>query len=79
MSKWIRSLALMTAIAALLSFAATILYFEQAHIVSAAVKGAGAQTRVFASIDLGVQRNRVVDDIVEVRAERQHRCQRRQC
>jgi AAA family ATP:ADP antiporter len=38
----------------LLSFAATILYFEQAHIVSAAVKGAGAQTRVFASIDLAV-------------------------
>lgn len=38
----------------LLSFAATILYFEQAHIVSAAVKGAGAQTRIFASIDLAV-------------------------
>jgi AAA family ATP:ADP antiporter len=38
----------------LLSFAATILYFEQAHIVSAAVKDAGAQTRVFASIDLAV-------------------------
>jgi AAA family ATP:ADP antiporter len=38
----------------LLSFAATILYFEQAHIISAAVKGAGAQTRVFASIDLAV-------------------------
>jgi AAA family ATP:ADP antiporter len=38
----------------LLSFAATILYFEQAHIVSAAVKGAGAQTRVFAGIDLAV-------------------------
>jgi len=38
----------------LLSFAATILYFEQAHIVSAAVSGAGAQTRVFASIDLAV-------------------------
>jgi AAA family ATP:ADP antiporter len=38
----------------LLSFAATILYFEQAHIVSAAVHGAGAQTRVFASIDLAV-------------------------
>ena len=38
----------------LLSFAATILYFEQAHIVSAAVHGAGAQTRVFATIDLAV-------------------------
>src|SRR5208282_2563370 len=38
----------------LLSFAATILYFEQANIVSAAVKGAGAQTQVFASIDLAV-------------------------
>ena len=38
----------------LLSFAATILYFEQAQIVSAAVHGASAQTRVFASIDLAV-------------------------
>jgi AAA family ATP:ADP antiporter len=38
----------------LLSFCATILYLEQAHIVAAAVKGAGAQTRVFASIDLAV-------------------------
>ncbi|HYB09406.1 MAG TPA: MFS transporter, partial [Alphaproteobacteria bacterium] len=38
----------------LLSFAATILYFEQANIVSAAVQGAGAQTRVFAKIDLAV-------------------------
>ena len=38
----------------LLSFGATILYFEQAHIVSAAVHGAGAQTRIFASIDLAV-------------------------
>jgi AAA family ATP:ADP antiporter len=38
----------------LLSFAATILYFEQAHIVSATVHGAGAQTRVFATIDLAV-------------------------
>ena len=39
---------------ALLSYAATIIYFEQAHIVSAAVKTAGLQTRVFASIDLAV-------------------------
>jgi ATP:ADP antiporter, AAA family len=38
----------------LLSFGATIVYFEQAHIVSAAVRGAGAQTRIFASIDLAV-------------------------
>ena len=38
----------------LLSFCATILYLEQAHIVAATVKGAGAQTRVFASIDLAV-------------------------
>jgi ATP:ADP antiporter, AAA family len=38
----------------LLSFCATIVYFAQANIVSAAVHGAGAQTRVFASIDLAV-------------------------
>jgi AAA family ATP:ADP antiporter len=38
----------------LLSFGATILYFEQANIVSASVHGAGAQTRIFASIDLAV-------------------------
>ncbi len=38
----------------LLSFGATILYFEQAHIVSATVRGAGAQTRIFAGIDLAV-------------------------
>ena len=38
----------------LLSFGATIAYFEQAHIVSATVQGAGAQTRIFASIDLAV-------------------------
>jgi AAA family ATP:ADP antiporter len=39
---------------ALLSYAATIIYFEQAHIVSQAVKSAGLQTRIFASIDLAV-------------------------
>jgi len=39
---------------ALLSYAATIVYFEQAHIVSDAVKSAGLQTRIFASIDLAV-------------------------
>lgn len=38
----------------LLSFCATILYFEQANIVSASVHGAGAQTRIFAGIDLAV-------------------------
>jgi AAA family ATP:ADP antiporter len=38
----------------LLSFGATILYFQQANIVSATVHGAGAQTRIFASIDLAV-------------------------
>jgi AAA family ATP:ADP antiporter len=38
----------------LLSFGATILYFQQAHIVAATVHDAGAQTRIFASIDLAV-------------------------
>jgi ATP:ADP antiporter, AAA family len=38
----------------LLSFGATILYFEQAHIVATMVHDPGAQTRVFASIDLAV-------------------------
>jgi AAA family ATP:ADP antiporter len=38
----------------LLSYAATIVYFEQANIVSEAVKTAGLQTRIFASIDLAV-------------------------
>jgi ATP:ADP antiporter, AAA family len=38
----------------LLSFGATILYFQQANIVSATVHGAAAQTRIFASIDLAV-------------------------
>src|SRR5262249_29187939 len=38
----------------LLSYAATIIYFEQAHIVSEAVKSTGRQTRIFASIDLAV-------------------------
>jgi AAA family ATP:ADP antiporter len=38
----------------LLSFGATILYFAQVHVVAAAVHGAGAQTRVFAGIDLAV-------------------------
>jgi AAA family ATP:ADP antiporter len=38
----------------LLSFGATILYFAQAHVVAAAVHGAGEQTRIFASIDLAI-------------------------
>ncbi|MDR3420778.1 MAG: MFS transporter [Xanthobacteraceae bacterium] len=38
----------------LLSFCATIVYFEQANIVSATVHCAGAQTRIFAGIDLAV-------------------------
>ena len=38
----------------LLSFGATILYLEQANVVAASVHGAGAQTRLFASIDLAV-------------------------
>jgi len=38
----------------LLSFGATILYFMQANVVSAAIHGAGEQTRIFASIDLAV-------------------------
>jgi ATP:ADP antiporter, AAA family len=38
----------------LLSFGATILYFAQANVVAATVHGAGAQTRIFASMDLAV-------------------------
>jgi AAA family ATP:ADP antiporter len=38
----------------LLSFGATTLYFAQAHVVAETVRGAGAQTRIFASIDLAV-------------------------
>jgi ATP:ADP antiporter, AAA family len=38
----------------LLSFGATILYLQQANLVSATVHGAGEQTRFFASIDLAV-------------------------
>ena len=38
----------------LMSFGATILYFAQANVVAATVHGAGAQTRIFASIDLAV-------------------------
>jgi AAA family ATP:ADP antiporter len=38
----------------LLSFCATIIYFEQANIISAAVHDRDAQTRIFAGIDLAV-------------------------
>src|SRR5208282_4951575 len=38
----------------LLSFGATILYLMQANVVAASVHDAGAQTRIFASIDLAV-------------------------
>src|SRR6185503_18810075 len=38
----------------LLSFCATIIYFEQANIVSAAIHDRDAQTRIFAGIDLAV-------------------------
>jgi ATP:ADP antiporter, AAA family len=38
----------------LLSFGATILYFQQANIVAETVRGAGEQTRIFASVDLAV-------------------------
>ena len=43
-----------TAWITLMSFCATILYFEQIHMVAAEVRGAGAQTRIFALIDLAV-------------------------
>jgi AAA family ATP:ADP antiporter len=39
---------------ALQSYCATMLYFEQIHMVAAHVYGAGAQTRTFAAIDLAV-------------------------
>ncbi len=38
----------------MLSFCATILYFEQVNVIAAEVHGAGAQTRIFAGIDLAV-------------------------
>ena len=38
----------------LMSFCATIVYFEQANIVAAAIHDRDAQTRIFASIDLAV-------------------------
>lgn len=38
----------------LTSFGATLLYLQQANVVASAVHGAGAQTRLFASMDLTV-------------------------
>jgi AAA family ATP:ADP antiporter len=38
----------------LLSFGATIVYLQQANIVSATMHGAGEQTRIFAGVDLAV-------------------------
>jgi ATP:ADP antiporter, AAA family len=38
----------------LMSFGATMLYLEQAHVVAARLQGAGAQTRLFAGMDLTV-------------------------
>jgi AAA family ATP:ADP antiporter len=38
----------------LLSFCATIVYFEQANIIAAAIQDRAAQTRIFAGIDLAV-------------------------
>jgi AAA family ATP:ADP antiporter len=46
------------------SFCATILYFEQIHIVAAEVQGAGAQARLFASIDLAVNLLTLVTQLV---------------
>jgi len=36
------------------SFCATVLYFQQINVVASAVHGAGAQTRIFAAVDLAV-------------------------
>jgi AAA family ATP:ADP antiporter len=44
----------MAAWMAMQSLGATVLYLAQAHVVADAVNGAGAQTRVFASVDLAV-------------------------
>lgn len=38
----------------LMSFCASFLYYEELNIVAAMVQGEGAQTRIFATIDLGV-------------------------
>jgi AAA family ATP:ADP antiporter len=46
------------------SFCATILYFVQIHMVAAGVQGAGAQTRVFAEIDLAVNLLTLVTQLV---------------
>jgi AAA family ATP:ADP antiporter len=46
------------------SFGATILYFEQLHIVAAEVQGAAAQTRLFANVDLAVNSLALVTQFV---------------
>jgi AAA family ATP:ADP antiporter len=46
------------------SFCATMLYFEQIHMVAAEVQGAGAQTRIFAAIDLAVNFLTLVTQLV---------------
>jgi AAA family ATP:ADP antiporter len=49
---------------ALQSYCATMLYFEQIHLVAVHVHGAGAQTRTFAAIDLAVNLLTVATQIV---------------
>jgi AAA family ATP:ADP antiporter len=46
------------------SFCATMLYFEQIHMVAAEVQGAGAQTRTFAAIDLAVNLLTLVTQLI---------------
>jgi len=46
------------------SFCATILYFQQIHMVAAGIQGAGAQTRTFAEIDLAVNLLTLVTQLV---------------
>lgn len=48
----------------LLSFGATILYFAQANLIATGVQGAGAQMRVFASVDLAVSVLTLVTQVV---------------
>jgi len=46
------------------SFCATILYFQQIHMVAAGIQGAGAQTRTFAEIYLAVNLLTLVTQLV---------------
>jgi ATP:ADP antiporter, AAA family len=48
------------------SFCATILYFEQIHMVAAEIHGAGEQTRIFAAIDLAVNLLTLATQLVAV-------------